>query len=473
MGPKFVMQPGFLLNREEGTPPALSLEGVNTLSGMTAGFVGLYELKPGREVNNAPAFQSMTNPQLWIACDPEGVWRAQAEPNLGKLSSQLKLPDPTCRFPCSQTTTIWRAVDAATRDWCEQPELRCRRATSAEIDNERAERAPPPAALTLNGSELTGLAAGFVGVYQRGREMSQAKRQLVEREVNGSPAWRHISNPCLWIARGLDGAWWGQVESNLVGVGSGGVVRLRDTACLYPCGGDTAWEVLQNGAWQEDTALLCREADLKDPLLRSLLTPPDAPESLALGGSPRQCCGAVEVFLGVYELQQGQVNGCPAWRHANNEDLWLVRARNGCWMGQSASHLGMESGSLLLQDTASPDPSLSSLVWHEFEGGKWHESPGLRCSAPSTSFDEVGEDKHVHFGEDEHTEHSHNGAHEQAHADADEHSHAGDGCCEHGHAEAREHSHGDGAALELSAMRLADASAEGAGYDTLYKSDPS
>ena len=42
--------------------------------------------------------------------------------------------------------------------------------------------------------------------------------------------------------------------------------------------------------------------------------------------------GAAAKYLGYYELQsEREVNGSPAWRHSEHNDLWIARAPNGNW----------------------------------------------------------------------------------------------------------------------------------------------
>ncbi|MDP7408190.1 MAG: hypothetical protein QF539_01795, partial [Luminiphilus sp.] len=77
---------------------------------------------------------------------------------------------------------------------------------------------------------------------------------------------------------------------------------------------------------------------------------------MRLGGIPLPAPGRLGAFVGEYDLQEGHVNGNPAWKQATDKGLWLARGRNGCWMGQTADVLGTESGTLLLPDTLSRAP---------------------------------------------------------------------------------------------------------------------
>ena len=88
-------------------PPALSIEGA-PLRGMAAGFTGLYELQSDRVTNGAPAWRHVHNQSLWIARDTEGWWRGQFESNLGKPSSQLKMPDKASALPCVASEMTWQ-----------------------------------------------------------------------------------------------------------------------------------------------------------------------------------------------------------------------------------------------------------------------------------------------------------------------------------------------------------------------------
>ena len=85
---------------------------------------------------------------------------------------------------------------------------------------------------------------------------------------------------------------------------------------------------------------------------------------------------------GTYELREGHVNECPAWRHMTQKEppIWLCRAKNGCFMGQSEAKLGSSEGAILLPDTKARLPlDAPGVQWQEWETKAWVALEGLRC----------------------------------------------------------------------------------------------
>ena len=74
------------------------------------------------------------------------------------------------------------------------------------------------------------MASGFVGLYMRAKEMKE--RVEVGREVLGSPCWRQLQNPSLYIVRANDGGWVCQGEDAIST--AAGFLRLRDSTCHLP-----------------------------------------------------------------------------------------------------------------------------------------------------------------------------------------------------------------------------------------------
>ena len=121
----------------------------------------------------------------------------------------------------------------------------------------------------------------------------------------------------------------------------GGSVRLKDTACAHPCSASPVeWEVFER-SWRTVGGLSCRAASAEE-LEAARARRPAPPPRLRLGGVPMPCPGALGIFIGDYALQEGHVNGCPAWKQLTDKCIWIARGRNGCWMGQNTDVLGTE-----------------------------------------------------------------------------------------------------------------------------------
>ena len=168
---------------------------------------------------------------------------------------------------------------------------------------------PPPPVLLVEGP-VEGDATLYTGYYKLD----------TKRRVHGSPAWRHATRPDLFLSRDSVGAWKGGTEQGLER--DLGFLRLRDRAAVFPSSRsivDWEWHSGQDGAWVHEPALTCDEAEL-----------PQAPTVLLLEGGA--LTGAAAKYLGYYELQpEREVNGSPAWRHSEHNDLWIARAPNGNW----------------------------------------------------------------------------------------------------------------------------------------------
>ena len=310
----------------------------------------------------------------------------------------------------------------------------------------------------------------------------------------------------LWICRGPDGAWMGQSEAGLGTANA--LLRLRDTGVLYPIGGGggggggptgsaaathsggastVPWMVFDGKAWREMPFLVCRAASQAEA---DACKPPTPPKHLSLSIADGPIgAGPASEFAGLYELQEGHVNMQPAWRrvraigggpcesHRSLEgSLWLVRGRNGCWVGQKDSQLSRDAGSLQLAHTGFLSPVEASsggadggggrVVWEEYANKAWRAVPGLRCSladeadvaamkvaaanlgsaeeAAAMGKEAGGKGSHDHEHTDisdphGHDEHAHHG-HAHGHADCCGHDHGHD---EHGGGQQHEHGHHD------------------------------
>ena len=441
-------------------PPALSLEGAS-LNGMAAGFVGLFERLKNREVEGgAPLYRSVRNPVLVIARDAEGVWRGQIESKVGQPASLLKLADSKCLHPSSPSDEAWQYIEPETKDWEKKWQLKCREATDEEVATERARllSTPVPPVLVLEGGALPGaMAAGFVGVYTRGFQWDYQTRQDKEHVVLHSPCWRHVENPCLWICRGPDGGWVAQVEGSL-GT-QAGFLRMRDTICMYPCNASAGSMLVHNGKSfvPAPTSFSCREGTADEAAAakeRALAAPPvglrvsggiitsDVPSGKVSADGKRTD------FSGLYRHESGHVNRSAAFRRVvgpmgedqsarSGNSLWIVRGRNGCWVGQKDGQLIENAGSLQLPATTCSlpcDPPPPGITWQQFALKQWHDVLEFRCVAliDESEFDKGGAAV---------TEHEHAHAHGHGHAEANLAHGSGD-CCDHGrHGDGCEHDH--------------------------------
>ena len=183
--------------------------------------------------------------------------------------------------------------------------------------------------------------------------------------------------------------------------------------------------------------------------------------------------GPASEFAGLYELQEGHVNMQPAWRrvraigggpcesHRSLEgSLWLVRGRNGCWVGQKDSQLSRDAGSLQLAHTGFLSPVEASsggadggggrVVWEEYANKAWRAVPGLRCSLADEADVAAMKVAAANLGSAEEAaamgkEAGGKGSHDHEHTDIsdphghDEHAHHGHA---HGHADCCGHDHG-------------------------------
>ena len=99
-------------------------------------------------------------------------------------------------------------------------------------------------------------------------------------------------------------------------------------------------------------------------------------------------------YLGTYCLEttpvsDGHIGGMLAWRHALQQDLWLVFLGDR-WIVQLQDSLGTASGVLQLPDTDRV-PSFSQEQWSAFHGGAWVLCPTLRCREVGDEMDGVME----------------------------------------------------------------------------------
>mmetsp|Transcript_14623 Transcript_14623/g.30911 ORF Transcript_14623/g.30911 Transcript_14623/m.30911 type:complete len:239 (+) Transcript_14623:207-923(+) len=110
----------------------------------------------------------------------------------------------------------------------------------------------------------------------------------------------------------------------------------------------------------------------------------DAPLALEIGGVG----GTAEVaasqgmkwleYIGVYKLENREVNGKPAWRHETRGNLWLAFDGVG-WAAQPAERLGDRFGWMQLRD-AGP-PHMSKAMWQAAadDGSQWIDLPYIKC----------------------------------------------------------------------------------------------
>ena len=402
------LEQGFTTQDPDRPPPQfVCLQGA-ALAGMARGFVGYYERQPKRELaRGAPAYRHTRNPVLWLCRDAEGIWRGQVESKIGQPSSLLKRVDDQCLHPNSASDEAWQYVSPDTQDWEKAWSLTCREASAEEVAGEQASREAPPAFLALEAATTppTGLAAGFLGVYRRRIDRDPQTREEAEREVADCPAWCHVGNPSLWLARGPDGGWLAQGESSLGTLAAH--LRLRDAVVLAPSdarpvdGGVAAHWLMHDGGrgWVELAGMACRAAtrDEAEAAIAALPPPPQyllMAEQAAPPAGPAASSAAVpHAHLGLYELQAGHVNHAPAWKRTHapragddggaTEDTWLVRGRNGCWVGQKASQFGRDVGVLQLPDTVCSEPTTraGSVPWQVFASRTWQDVPAIVCRA--------------------------------------------------------------------------------------------
>uniref|UniRef100_A0A7S2HYU7 Uncharacterized protein n=1 Tax=Haptolina brevifila TaxID=156173 RepID=A0A7S2HYU7_9EUKA len=378
-----------LIDPEEPAPDALVLEGA-TLAGMATGWIGVYERQRGREMKDgAPAYRHINNPVLWIARDDEGTWRGQYEGKLGQRVSQLKLVDKSCVNPCSPSEEAWQYLDPATSDWEKSWSLRCRAAEADEVEVARTKRPAEPTLLSFEGCDpggLSALAVGYLGLYTRGKELNE-KKETVDRDVNHSPCWRNVANPMLYLARGSDGGWVAQGE---VSLGTqDGVMRLRDNICALPTMSAQPWLAFDGKGWRPMAGLQVREAT-EDEVAKAMESQPPPPPGFTLSVGEGETASD---FEGTYELQEGHVNKSAAYRRVigpqgeererHEDSKWLVRGRNGCWVGQLGRQLGLDSGALQRPHTGltSPCDSSGSVAWQEYMQKTWRDIEGMQARA--------------------------------------------------------------------------------------------
>ena len=244
---------------------------------------------------------------------------------------------------------------------------------------------PPPPAVRLEGARLPGMAAGWVGLYER-----QQKREI----EGGAPCYRNVCNPVLWLGRDDEGSWRGQVESKLGERAS--LLKLVDKACTSPSSKtDAAWQYIDPDTkdWETCWQLNCTAATLEECAEARAALPP-APHALVFEG-PALPGALAAGFLGVYvrgtEYSQTErrevtreVLHSPCWRQIQNPSLWICRGPDGGWVAQGENALGTQNGFLRLRDTqctfpcdaCTPDTLLVN------DGNSWVSAPAeVRCRA--------------------------------------------------------------------------------------------
>ena len=112
----------------------------------------------------------------------------------------------------------------------------------------------------------------------------------------------------------------------------------------------------------------------------------DAPLLIELRGADLRGRAAQKwhQFLGLYKLENRDVNGKPAWRHAERSDFWLAFDGVG-WAAQPEERLGDRFGWLQLRDTR--PPHLSRAMWQAApdDGSRWLDLPSLKCHLGSAA----------------------------------------------------------------------------------------
>lgn len=246
---------------------------------------------------------------------------------------------------------------------------------------------PPPAAVRIEGASLQGMAAGWVGLYER-----MAKREL----EGGAPCYRHVRNPILWLGRDDEGTWRGQVESKLGQPAS--LIKLMDKQCVNPSSKtDEAWQYIdpETKDWEKCWQLNCVVATEDDVAAEKAALPP-VPAALIFEGA--QLPGALAAgFIGVYiratEYNQGEkrqqdrvVLNSPCWRQVQNPMLYISRSPDGGWVAHGENALGTLNGFLRLRDASCAFPcdaqTPGTLLVND--GKSWVEAPAqVRCREAS------------------------------------------------------------------------------------------
>ncbi len=319
------------------------------LSGTAANFLGLYKLALDHEVNGRPAYRHTQSAGRWIAYNGENAWNAQSEASLGQKRGWLQLLDAAASTP-DASKAPWDSADGSGR-WSRQLTLRCTAVDAACL--------PPPKAIVLDGDEVTGAAANYLGLYH-----------LVEgRLVNERPCYRHAERPSHWMAYNGSSAWNAQSEASLGQ--SRGWLQLLDTSCPTPDLSRLPWEIADGtGLWETRPSLRCREAEL------SLLPP--SPALLLEGASQPKA----QECHGLYRLVRGrEVNGRPCWRSTRRPDRWVAFNGENAWNAQSEASLGQKRGWLQLLDSAVSTPDFSTASWEAWDGTTWVRQADFSCRA--------------------------------------------------------------------------------------------
>ena len=114
---------------------------------------------------------------------------------------------------------------------------------------------------------------------------------------------------------------------------------------------------------------------------------PSAPQVVSVTATV-PLTGNAALCLGFYELQAGEVNGRPVWRHASGRDRFLAfgsaggLSLTGGWRVQQASELGSTTGLLfLVTDRAVLYPSdpIGPGRWRRWDGTTWQMESSLAC----------------------------------------------------------------------------------------------
>jgi len=168
----------------------------------------------------------------------------------------------------------------------------------------------------------------------------------------------------------------------------------------FPSDSLGTWLVHDGRSWVEVKGLRCRLSDEAEAAKVEIAPAPLRIELVhaATSGGASDGAGATSPareYAGIYVRQEGHVNKSAAWRRVRTRAMaeadedekrtehscWLVRGRNGCWVGQRGAQMGQDAGQLQLPFTACALPTSASPaeLWQEWKSSKWHDVAGMTC----------------------------------------------------------------------------------------------